>query len=181
MVGAFQARSTPECYKTGQVARVPVEVEAGDPQAILDRCNAQKRCNRGLSRSALEPADVTTCMEPPLRSVIEPALRAGSPVTGASIRVPDEPGRGKSSSDKPFRVLALAPAHPDYGRVIHAGTPGRRFQVMATIALVDDDENIVESLKVFFEPKGYQVAPITMAQAALPAFGERRRTSPSST
>ncbi len=28
---------------------------------------------------------------------------------------------------------------------------------MATLALVDDDENIVESLKMFFEAEGYKV------------------------
>lgn len=28
---------------------------------------------------------------------------------------------------------------------------------MATLALVDDDENIVESLKMFFEAEGYKI------------------------
>ena len=38
---------------------------------------------------------------------------------------------------------------------------------MATIALVDDDENIVESLKVFFEAEGYQVRAYHDGAAAL--------------
>ncbi|MEO0754968.1 MAG: response regulator transcription factor [Pseudomonadota bacterium] len=38
---------------------------------------------------------------------------------------------------------------------------------MATIALVDDDENIVASLKIFFEAEGYQVRTYYDGEAAL--------------
>ena len=43
---------------------------------------------------------------------------------------------------------------------------------MPTIALVDDDENILASLKVFFEQEGYTVRTSTDGQAALAALGE---------
>ena len=38
---------------------------------------------------------------------------------------------------------------------------------MATIALVDDDENIVEALKALFEAEGYQVRAYHDGAAAL--------------
>ncbi len=43
---------------------------------------------------------------------------------------------------------------------------------MPTLALVDDDENIVTSLKMFFEAEGYQVRTYYDGQAALPALTE---------
>ena len=43
---------------------------------------------------------------------------------------------------------------------------------MPTIALVDDDENILASLKVFFEQEGYAVRTYTDGQAALAALAE---------
>ncbi|MBU6407938.1 MAG: response regulator transcription factor [Alphaproteobacteria bacterium] len=43
---------------------------------------------------------------------------------------------------------------------------------MPTIALVDDDENILASLKVFFEQEGYAVRTYTDGQTALAALGE---------
>ena len=43
---------------------------------------------------------------------------------------------------------------------------------MATLALVDDDENIVASLKIFFEAEGYQVRTYYDGEAALPALTE---------
>jgi len=43
---------------------------------------------------------------------------------------------------------------------------------MPTLALVDDDENIVASLKMFFEAEGYQVRTYFDGQAALPALTE---------
>ena len=43
---------------------------------------------------------------------------------------------------------------------------------MATIALVDDDENILASLKVFFEAEGYTVRTYTDGAAALTALAE---------
>ena len=43
---------------------------------------------------------------------------------------------------------------------------------MPTLALVDDDENIVTSLKMFFEAEGYQVRTYFDGQAALPALTE---------
>ncbi|MEL6781862.1 MAG: DNA-binding response regulator, partial [Pseudomonadota bacterium] len=43
---------------------------------------------------------------------------------------------------------------------------------MATLALVDDDENIVASLKIFFEAEGYQVRTYHDGEAALPALTE---------
>ena len=41
---------------------------------------------------------------------------------------------------------------------------------MTTLALVDDDENIVESLKMFFEAEGYDVRPYHDGEAALTAL-----------
>ncbi len=43
---------------------------------------------------------------------------------------------------------------------------------MPTLALVDDDENIVTSLKMFFEAEGYQVRSYYDGQSALPALTE---------
>ena len=43
---------------------------------------------------------------------------------------------------------------------------------MATLALVDDDENIVESLKMFFEAEGYKVRTYHDGQTALTALTE---------
>lgn len=43
---------------------------------------------------------------------------------------------------------------------------------MATLALVDDDENIVESLKMFFEAEGYKVRTYHDGQAALAGLTE---------
>ncbi|MEL6566788.1 MAG: response regulator transcription factor [Pseudomonadota bacterium] len=43
---------------------------------------------------------------------------------------------------------------------------------MASLALVDDDENIVASLKIFFEAEGYQVRTYYDGEAALPALTE---------
>ncbi len=43
---------------------------------------------------------------------------------------------------------------------------------MATIALVDDDENILTSLKIFFEAEGYIVRTFTDGAAALTALSE---------
>ena len=43
---------------------------------------------------------------------------------------------------------------------------------MATLALVDDDENIVESLKMFFEAEGYKVRSYHDGQSALTALTE---------
>ena len=43
---------------------------------------------------------------------------------------------------------------------------------MATIALVDDDENILASLKIFFEAEGYNVRTYTDGAAALAALAE---------
>ena len=41
---------------------------------------------------------------------------------------------------------------------------------MTTLALVDDDENIVASLKMFFEAEGYQVRAYHDGESALPAL-----------
>src|SRR5690349_19904809 len=43
---------------------------------------------------------------------------------------------------------------------------------MATIALVDDDENILTSLKIFFEQEGYTVRTYTDGATALAALSE---------
>lgn len=43
---------------------------------------------------------------------------------------------------------------------------------MATLALVDDDENIVASLKIFFEAEGYDVRTYYDGLSALPALTE---------
>ena len=43
---------------------------------------------------------------------------------------------------------------------------------MATIALVDDDENIVEALKAFFESEGYQVRAYHDGASAFAALSE---------
>ena len=43
---------------------------------------------------------------------------------------------------------------------------------MPTLALVDDDENIVTSLRMFFEAEGYQVRTYFDGQSALPALTE---------
>ena len=43
---------------------------------------------------------------------------------------------------------------------------------MATIALVDDDENIVESLKIFFESEGYDVRAYHDGASALQGLAE---------
>ncbi len=43
---------------------------------------------------------------------------------------------------------------------------------MATLALVDDDENIVASLKMFFEAEGHEVRTYFDGEAALPALSE---------
>jgi two-component system response regulator ChvI len=43
---------------------------------------------------------------------------------------------------------------------------------MPTIALVDDDENILASLKIFFEAEGYQVKAYHDGQTALAALSE---------
>ena len=43
---------------------------------------------------------------------------------------------------------------------------------MATLALVDDDESIVESLKMFFEAEGYKVRSYHDGEAALSGLTE---------
>ena len=43
---------------------------------------------------------------------------------------------------------------------------------MTTLALVDDDENIVASLKIFFEAEGYDVRTYHDGETALPALTE---------
>ena len=43
---------------------------------------------------------------------------------------------------------------------------------MASLALVDDDENIVASLKIFFEAEGYTVRTYYDGESALPALTE---------
>ena len=43
---------------------------------------------------------------------------------------------------------------------------------MTTLALVDDDEHIVASLKMFFEAEGYTVRTYHDGEAALPALTE---------
>jgi len=43
---------------------------------------------------------------------------------------------------------------------------------MPTLALVDDDENIVTSLKMFFEAEGYEVRTYFDGQSALPSLTE---------
>lgn len=40
VIGALEPRGAPECQKTGQVSRVTVEIEAGDPEAVLNRRDA---------------------------------------------------------------------------------------------------------------------------------------------
>ena len=45
-------------------------------------------------------------------------------------------------------------------------------RAMTTLALVDDDENIVASLKIFFEAEGYTVRTYYDGEAALPALTE---------
>ena len=45
-------------------------------------------------------------------------------------------------------------------------------RTMTTLALVDDDENIVASLKMFFEAEGYDVRTYHDGEAALPALTE---------
>jgi two-component system response regulator ChvI len=45
-------------------------------------------------------------------------------------------------------------------------------RAMTTLALVDDDENIVASLKMFFEAEGYNVRTYHDGEAALPALTE---------
>jgi two-component system response regulator ChvI len=45
-------------------------------------------------------------------------------------------------------------------------------RTMTTLALVDDDENIVASLKMFFEAEGYNVRTYHDGEAALPALTE---------
>jgi len=45
-------------------------------------------------------------------------------------------------------------------------------KAMTTLALVDDDENIVASLKMFFEAEGYQVRTYHDGESALPALTE---------
>ena len=45
-------------------------------------------------------------------------------------------------------------------------------RAMTTLALVDDDENIIASLKIFFEAEGYTVRTYYDGEAALPALTE---------
>ncbi len=45
-------------------------------------------------------------------------------------------------------------------------------RAMTTLALVDDDENIVASLKMFFEAEGYNVRTYHDGESALPALTE---------
>jgi two-component system response regulator ChvI len=45
-------------------------------------------------------------------------------------------------------------------------------RAMTTLALVDDDENIVASLKIFFEAEGYDVRTYHDGETALPALTE---------
>ena len=49
---------------------------------------------------------------------------------------------------------------------------------MATIALVDDDENIVEALTAFFEAEGYQVRAYHDGASALAGLSETPSSSP---
>ena len=48
---------------------------------------------------------------------------------------------------------------------------------MATIALVDDDENILASLKLLFEGEGYTVRTYTDGAAALAAAAKALRSA----
>ena len=48
----------------------------------------------------------------------------------------------------------------------------KRDKEMTTLALVDDDENIVASLKLFFEAEGYDVRTYHDGETALPALTE---------
>ena len=63
-------------------------------------------------------------------------------------------------------------------RNVRRPDPARGYAVaekdrpMTTLALVDDDENIVASLKIFFEAEGYNVRTYHDGEAALPALTE---------
>jgi two-component system, OmpR family, response regulator ChvI len=55
----------------------------------------------------------------------------------------------------------------------HAGPKlADKDRTMTTLALVDDDENIVASLKMFFEAEGYNVRTYHDGESALPALTE---------
>ena len=115
VIGAFQLGGPPKRQKTGQVARVTVEVDAGRPQPVLGRRDAQQAGQGRFPRAALEASNGYH---------LHGTLRLTSATSrgrGVSIRVPDElPGR-KMRFHSRFRVLALAPAHPDYGAVQRGG------------------------------------------------------------
>lgn len=51
-------------------------------------------------------------------------------------------------------------------------TLAEKDRAMTTLALVDDDENIVASLKIFFEAEGYNVRTYHDGESALPALTE---------
>lgn len=61
-----------------------------------------------------------------------------------------------STADRPHSGLKLAD----------------KDRTMTTLALVDDDENIVASLKMFFEAEGYNVRTYHDGESALPALTE---------
>ncbi len=52
---------------------------------------------------------------------------------------------------------------------------------MPTIALVDDDRNILTSVSIALESEGYRVQTYTDGASALEGLPDRRRTWPSST
>ena len=51
---------------------------------------------------------------------------------------------------------------------------------MPTIALVDDDRNILTSVSIALESEGYRIMTYTDGASALEGFKTARRTSPSS-
>ena len=55
---------------------------------------------------------------------------------------------------------------------VHGYAVAEKDRAMTTLALVDDDENIVASLKIFFEAEGYNVRTYHDGEAALPALTE---------
>ena len=52
---------------------------------------------------------------------------------------------------------------------------------MPTIALVDDDRNILTSVSIALEAEGYRIQTYTDGASALDGLRHRRPTSPSST
>jgi two-component system, OmpR family, response regulator ChvI len=71
----------------------------------------------------------------------------------------------------PPYFLHFAPAHDGAMNALTASSPARQdFVSMPDIALVDDDENILTSLKIFFEAEGYAVRAYTDGATALDAL-----------